>query len=110
MRVTVDFMRGPCEGSFTFDFPLKGPAVSDDVMDAVGFYALTQGVVGKGTIGASPAQLEIVRAGGGREAIEKSGTRGCRYRVTAREEHGDHVKIRAEYFGPGNIAPRPDSS
>jgi hypothetical protein len=101
MKVTLEYIGGPRDGVFTFDWPVPEESLnnlSEETMAKL-FYLITdQGQVGMGSGSGSPAQSQMVREQGW-EAVGKSDLHPCYYGVISREETSDGVRVRAKYYG-----------
>ena len=102
MRVTVKFVGGPWDGTVLFQFPLEEPNPLPAVLNAAGFYALTNGQVGSATNNISPAQMEALGDFGPEQFLKRPKV-DCIYRVVYRNEDAGEVFIRAQFCPTKNL-------
>lgn len=95
MQVTIHYTGGPMDGSVTFDSDTLGYADDDPAVEcAKMFYAITQGVVGKASMGVTPALLQQMNEVGPSQVRG----RAQKYRVISCHDEGTHRLISAQYF------------
>lgn len=95
MNVCLRFIGGPLDGEIRFDDTSPMPTDDPTALQMRSFYELTQGEVGKATMGLSPAALGVLQTSGAK-TLSKTGARGYKYRVVERHEEGDVTYILAE--------------
>ena len=94
MKVTIEFVGGPVDGTITIDPTEADPSNDLDVF-AHGFYLLTQGVVGEASMSMAPAAMEELRSKGSDRC---SPITLCKYRVIERNEDDGQVFVKAEFY------------